>query len=205
MLADALRTDSHCYRRTDPLSPVVIELREWSRIAEELTRELTRLSNRVREQLWRYYHQILKVPENVAQLWFLKLWGWAPTPVRTRRVQRRTLEALLKPQMMRRITPDELLDLLRAPKIAVAPGTTEATVAHVRSTTERLGLVYWQLAEAGRDFSGLLKSLLSPEETTSKQPGGHGDAALLSEAVRPSSRRCSPRRRNCWPNAITRP
>lgn len=51
VLADALRTDIHCFRRIEPLAPVVVELREWSRITAELTRERTRLSNRVRDQL----------------------------------------------------------------------------------------------------------------------------------------------------------
>ena len=58
VLADALRTDLHHFRRIDLVDPVVIELRAWSRIDEELTRDRTRLSNRVREQLWRYYPQI---------------------------------------------------------------------------------------------------------------------------------------------------
>ncbi len=43
------------------MDPVVVELREWSRIAEELTRDRARLANRVREQLWRYYPQLLDV------------------------------------------------------------------------------------------------------------------------------------------------
>ena len=58
VLADALRTDLHCFRRIDPVDPAFVKLREWSRIAEELTRDRTRLANRVREQLWRYYPQI---------------------------------------------------------------------------------------------------------------------------------------------------
>ena len=60
VLADALRTDLHCFRRIDPVDPAFVKLREWSRIAEELTRDRTRLANRVREQLWRYYPQILE-------------------------------------------------------------------------------------------------------------------------------------------------
>jgi len=66
VLADALRTDPHCFRRLAPVDPVVIELREWSRIAEDLTQERTRLANRVREQLWRYYPQMLEVTDDVA-------------------------------------------------------------------------------------------------------------------------------------------
>jgi hypothetical protein len=41
--------------------PAVVELREWSRIAEDLQRERSRLANRVREQLRRYYPQMLEL------------------------------------------------------------------------------------------------------------------------------------------------
>ena len=59
VLASALRTDPHCLRRLEPTDPAIVELREWSRISEELTRERTRQANRMREQLWRYYLQLL--------------------------------------------------------------------------------------------------------------------------------------------------
>jgi transposase len=50
VLGDALRTDRHCFRRLAVEDPVVIELREWSRMAEDLSQERNRLANRVREQ-----------------------------------------------------------------------------------------------------------------------------------------------------------
>jgi hypothetical protein len=36
VMASALRTDPRCFRRLEPLDPVVVELREWSRITEDL-------------------------------------------------------------------------------------------------------------------------------------------------------------------------
>jgi transposase len=36
VLASSLRTDRHCFRRVEALDPTVVELREWSRVAEEL-------------------------------------------------------------------------------------------------------------------------------------------------------------------------
>ena len=48
VLASALRTDPHCLRRLEPADPAIVELREWSRISEELTRERTRQANRMR-------------------------------------------------------------------------------------------------------------------------------------------------------------
>ena len=180
VLADALRTDGHCFRRIDPVDPAVVELRAWSRIAEELTRERTRLSNRVREQLWRYYPQILEAADNIAQPWFLELWARVPTPAKARRVHRKTLESLLKRHRIRRITADQLFEILRAPAIAVAPGTTEAAVAHIRSASERLRLVQRQLADAKREIARLIDILAGSEDSGSGQPGGQRDVTVLS-------------------------
>ena len=38
VLAAALRTDPHCLRRLEPTDPAIVELREWSRLSEELGR-----------------------------------------------------------------------------------------------------------------------------------------------------------------------
>jgi hypothetical protein len=51
--AGGLRTDPHLFRPVEAGDPAVIALREWSRLAEELQQERTRLSNRIRQQLWR--------------------------------------------------------------------------------------------------------------------------------------------------------
>ncbi len=45
VMASALRTDRRCFRLLAAADPVVIELREWSRIAEDLGGERNRLTN----------------------------------------------------------------------------------------------------------------------------------------------------------------
>ncbi len=81
VLASALRTDPHCLRRLESTDPTIVELREWSRLSEDLTRERTRLANRMREQLWRYYPQFLAaVGDDIAVPWALDLWQCLPTP-----------------------------------------------------------------------------------------------------------------------------
>src|SRR3954471_11934716 len=59
--AAGLRTDPHLFRRVAVGDPGVVELCEWSRLAEELQQERVRLANRIRQQLWRYYPQLLEV------------------------------------------------------------------------------------------------------------------------------------------------
>ena len=63
--ADGLRTDRHLFRRLQVADPRLIELRAWSRLAEELQQERVRLSNRIHQQLWRYYPQMLKLTDDL--------------------------------------------------------------------------------------------------------------------------------------------
>jgi hypothetical protein len=43
------------FRKLSVAEPLIVELREWSRIDNELKVERGRLTNGFREQLWRYY------------------------------------------------------------------------------------------------------------------------------------------------------
>ena len=63
--AGGLRTDPHLFRPVEAGDAAVIALREWSRLAEELQQERVRLGNRIRQQLWRYYPQLLELNEDV--------------------------------------------------------------------------------------------------------------------------------------------
>src|SRR5215212_2844774 len=80
--AGGLRTDPHLFRPVEAGDPAVIALREWSRLAEELQQDRVRLSNRIRQQLWRYYPQLLEVSDDVTAEWVLDLWTLAPTPAK---------------------------------------------------------------------------------------------------------------------------
>jgi hypothetical protein len=71
--AAGLRTDRPLFRRVLAGDPSVVELREWSRLAEELQQERVRLGHRVRQQLWRYYPQLLALSDDVTAEWVLAL------------------------------------------------------------------------------------------------------------------------------------
>ena len=90
--ADSLRTDRRLFRRLQVADPRLIELRAWSRLAEELRAERVRLSNRVHHQLWRYYPQIQKLTNDLAAPWFLELWAIASTPAKAGRLRKSRVE-----------------------------------------------------------------------------------------------------------------
>jgi transposase len=169
VLADSLRNDRHCFRRLAAEEAVVVELREWSRMAEETQQERNRLANRMREQLWRYYPQTLAIGDDLAADWFLELWAAVPTPAKAARIRESTLERILKRHRIRRVTAAEVLRILRQPALGVAPGTAEAASAHIRALAERLRLVNRQIREAHRRRDALCASLAGDDR---EQPPG---------------------------------
>ncbi len=141
VLGDSLRTDRQCFHRLETDQPVVIELREYSRMAEELCQERVRLANRLRQHLLRYYPQMLELNDDVAAEWFLDLWHRVPTPDKGRRLRQSTAAKLLKSHRIRRIDAEQLCAILRQPALTVALGTVQAVSARIRSLAERLRLV----------------------------------------------------------------
>ena len=148
VLAAALRTDPRCLRRLEPLDALLVELREWSRIAEELTRLRTRLSHRLRDQLWRYYPQFLDLGSDLANNWMLALWAVVPTPDRARMVSKATIAKLLKTHRIRRLDAAGVLARLRTDPLPVAAGTTAAATAHIQVLSSSLNMLNEQLSEA---------------------------------------------------------
>ena len=189
VLASALRTDAHCLRRLERTDPAIVELREWSRLSEELTRERVRLANQMRQQLWRYYPQFLAaVDDDVAAPWALDLWRSLPTPRAGQRVRGLTLTRVLKQHRIRRIDAATLRDRLRAPAVTLTPGTVEAATTHVRLLVERLALLNRQLDQADRQLNRLVHQLVEaapaadPDAPTEDEPASSTappDAAIL--------------------------
>src|SRR4051812_4882421 len=153
--AAGLRTDPHLFRRVLAGDPSVIELREWSRLAEELQR--ARLGNRVRQQLWRYSPQLLALSDDVTAEWVLALWSMAPTPAQAARLREATLARLLRQHRIRKLDAPAVLAILRQPAIPVAPGVTEAAVLHLRSLVARLRLANQEFRQAERKLEELCR------------------------------------------------
>ena len=177
VLAGSLRTDREAFRRLVTDNPTVIELREWSRITDELQQERTRLANRVRQQLWRYYPQAAELTDDVAADWFLALWQKVPTPASAAKATEKAIAAVLKEHRIRRLDAASVLKTLRKTPLFVAPGTTEAACAHIRSLAARLRLVNQQIKEAQQSLDRLCAKL--EEESPSGQSFEQCDVTIL--------------------------
>jgi hypothetical protein len=73
VLADALRTDRPRFRRVHVEDPLVVQIRELSRIHEDLRAEENRLINRFREQVHRCATQLLTLCPAGNEPWFWAL------------------------------------------------------------------------------------------------------------------------------------
>jgi transposase len=179
VLGDALRTDRHVLRRLALDDPLVIELREWSRMVEDLREERNRLTNRVREQLWRYYPQALELTDDLGCDWFLDLWSEVPMPAKAARVSERTIDRILKAHRVRRLDGAAALRILRQKPLWVAPGTTEAATAHIRAVAARLRLINQQIKAAHRRLDELCVQLEAATEDPRGQQCEQRDVAIL--------------------------
>lgn len=175
--AAGLRTDPHLFRPVQAGDPAVIELREWSRLAEELQQERVRLGNRIRQQLWRYYPQLLELADDVAAEWVLALWTLAPTPAKAARLRETTLARLFKQHRIRKVNAETALGILRAPAIKVATGVTEAAVLHLRSLVVRLRLANQELRTAENKLDEICAAL--SKAANAGEDSAPTDAAIL--------------------------
>ena len=180
VMSSALRTDAHCFRLLAVADPVVVELREWSRITDDLGAERNRLTNRFREQLWRYFPAILELDADLASEWLLDLWETVPTPHKAVRIRDTTIAKLLKRHRVRRFDVDQLLGVLRAPPVRVAAGTTEAASAHIATLITRIRLVNQQLKQAHQKLDVLTARLAPTEEAEPGQTKQHDVEILAS-------------------------
>ena len=179
VMASALRTDPHCFRRLAASDPILIELREWSRIADDLTAERTGLVNRLRQQLWRYFPALLELDTDLSAAWVIELWQAVPTPQAAKRVRKASIEAILKRHRIRRLTADRILEILRQRPLTVAPGTTQAARAHCATLIAKLRLINRQIADAHQQLDTLTAKVGASQDASPGQ-NKQRDAVILA-------------------------
>jgi transposase len=135
------------------------------------------LTNRLREQLWRFYPQALRLCPAADEPWFWALLEAAPTPVAAQQMARSAVAALRVRYRLRRLTADDIVAALRAPALRVAPGTAEAAGEHIALLLPRLALVHEQRTRCERRLDALLEAvaIAGPE---AEQPE-HRDVTIL--------------------------
>lgn len=176
VLADSLRTDPQCFRRVRLDDPLVIQLREVGRADEDLCHEFNRLTNRLREQVHRYFPQVLQLSPSVDEPWIWALLDLVPTPAKAQRLKSRAAQKLLSEHRIRRVDGPKVVETLQAQALTVAPGVVDATTAHIALLLPRLRLVHNQRKRCADEMEKLLEQLAAqPVEGK----GEHRDVEIL--------------------------
>src|SRR5499433_2781941 len=103
VLADSLRTDRPSFRRVHVEEPQLLLLRELSRAEEALLEEFRRSANRLRDQLHRFYPQMLHLCSGADEAWLWDLLDLAPTPAHAALLSKEQIQRVLKAHRLRRV------------------------------------------------------------------------------------------------------
>ena len=177
VLGDSLRTDQGCFHRVQLDSAQMLRLRELSRIQEELQVQENRLSNQLWEQLHRYYPQTLTLSPAANEAWLWDLIEMAPLPLQAGQLKLVAVKRLLGSHRIRRVSAEEVLEVLRAPALRLAPGAAEAASEHVLLLLPLLRAVHQQDDQVGKRKKRMLEELSASSGDGTAQE--HSDAAIL--------------------------
>src|SRR5215471_17184055 len=175
VLADSVRTDQPSFRRLHLDDPQLLRLRELSRAEEALLEDFRRSANRLRDQLHRFYPQMLQLCAAADASWLWDLLDLAPTPAHAALLSEEHVQRVLKAHRIRRVTAQEVLTCLQAPALPVAPGAAEAAQAHCGFLLPCLRVLAAQLQACSQQVSALLRTL-------AEEPGaseGPSDVAIV--------------------------
>ena len=177
VLAGSLRTDQARFQRVEIDQPAVLQLREWSRMDQDLQTESNRLSNQLWEQLRRYYPQMLQLSPSAGEPWLWDLLAAVPLPLQAAQLKAAKVKAILRAHRIRRLTAEQVLEQLRQPALRLAPGAAEAASEHVQILLPRLRLLKQQRDTAAKRMRSILDELCAaPVEDERRE---HRDAEIL--------------------------
>jgi len=200
VLADSLRTDRPSFRQVQVEEPHLLMLRELSRTEEALLTEFRRATNQLRDQLHRFYAPLLQLCPAADEPWLWDLLELAPTPVHAACLTEAHVSGVLKTHRICRVSAVDVLALIHAPALPVAPGTAEAASAHCALLLPCIRVLAAQLQTCARQIESLLSTLGTVEAPTENPSdvaiirslpgvGRKITAWLFAEAARPLAER----------------
>jgi transposase len=178
VLGDALRTDRRAFRQVRSDDPLIVHLRELCRLREDLQQEEGRLVNRLRDQLYRVDAPWLTLSPAADDPWVWALLAETPDPAAWAQLPRRRIAPALRAGRIRRFTAEEVVEVLRRPRLTVAAGVNEAVTVRLEALLPQLRLVYDQRLTTERRIDRLLERLAAAPPTEG-EPREHRDVEIL--------------------------
>lgn len=182
VLADSLRTDRNAFRQVHASSPFIVQLRELSRLHEELVAERVATGNRLVDQLRRYFPQVLELDTVGDACWIWSLLELAPTPDLAKRLSLAKITAVLRSHRIRRHSAEAVKAVLAVRPLTVADGVAAAATIRVGSLVARLRLIHDQLKDCEVRVRKLLDALA---KQPSERPNSDSAVVLSIPGIGP--------------------
>jgi transposase len=175
VLADSLRTDLLLFKPLRMEDPAILQLRELSRLDDDLRQNYNRVLNQFREQLARFYPQLLALSPAADEPWLWDLFETAPLPEAGGKLTPARLQRLLSRHRIRRLNAEQVREALCLPGFHLAPGAEKAIADRALLLLPHLRLMHEQRATVGKRIEAVLKPMASADS----QSHEHRDVTLL--------------------------
>ena len=182
VLARSLRTDLSSFRRVRLDHPLVIQIRELSRMSDAIEEDFRRAANRLRDVLHRTFPAAIELCPAADEPWLWALLDKAPTAQGAATLKTRAVENILRRHRIRRLVPDQVVRALHAKPLPTAPGVSEAASRHIKSLLPQLELLHEQRRDIERQMATLLEQL-GNQEPEPGQTSEHRDVQILLSFV----------------------
>lgn len=180
VLSDSLRTDEKLYRRVKLHDADILELRELVRARDYLVRDRIAYGNRLRDQVVRYYVQILDLGSVYDEVWLWDLLERAPTPSEGSALSVAKIRTILKAHHIRRIDAEGVRAILRRPSLVVAPGVATAAARSVKVEIAVLRTLHRSIKELDEVLESRLEQLTRDDpDMSDEERKKHRDARVL--------------------------
>lgn len=174
VLADSLRTDKHCFRLIKIQAADIIVLRELIRINSDLGETSNRLTNRLRQQIFRFAPQLLELSPSADDPWFWASIEYKLSEDPSDPFTVGKLAKMLSTHRIRKLSGQEVFDVFQKPFLQVAPGTVLAARRHIISLIEHLRLIHKQRKAVKGELEDVIESM-----SESAEDGEHRDVAII--------------------------
>ena len=184
VLADALRTDRHLFTALATPAREVILVREASRRYDTLQRDCNRQTNRLFALLVRSAPNLLALRHGADEPYFFALLGLAPTEEKAKKLRLVQVQRVLEAYGKRKFTAEDVLAVLRAPRLTLAPGATEAFSTSLLACLRLLVPTYEEMTATRSSLRELCRQAGRDAEILDSFPGA-GEvvtAAFVAEA-----------------------
>jgi transposase len=194
VLAQSLRTDRQLFKRVEADDPDTITLRHVTRARDELQRSLQRTTNRLRNHLAQYFPALLQLSPDASDPLVWALIERAPDPEAAAKLSIVTIAKIVKDLRIRRVSPQQIRDVLREPPVQLLPGARQALAQRALTLIPQIRLFHEQFVEHTRAMERQIADRCQPVQEPVSEPAGEPalEAPAPDQSSKPSDAPTSP-------------